>query len=111
MVPTLPLAADDVERTLLPLARATQLPPRAFTDPDVLAWELEHVFRRGWIGACHADQVRERGQYVMVELGAESVFVVADDDGLPRAFVNSCRHRGARLVDAPEGRVPRLQCR
>jgi glycine betaine catabolism A len=110
VAPTLPLPADDVARTLLPLERASQLPPRSFTDPGVLAWELEHVFRRGWIGACHVDQVRERGQYVMVELGPESVLVVADDDGLPRAFVNACRHRGARIVDRPEGRLPRLQC-
>ena len=109
-MPPLPLSAADVERTLLPLERATQLPPAAFTDPAVLAWETEHLFRRGWICAGHVDQVRERGRFVMVELGGDSVFVIADDDGLPRAFVNTCRHRGSRVVDAPEGRVSRLQC-
>ena len=88
----LPLLADDVERTLLPLERATQLPPRAFTDPAVLDWELDRIFRRSWVCACHADQVRERGQFVMVELGDDSVVVVADDDGIPRAFAN-------RIVD------------
>jgi phenylpropionate dioxygenase-like ring-hydroxylating dioxygenase large terminal subunit len=108
--PHLPLSADDVELTMLPLERATQLPPRAFTDPDVLAWELEHVFRRGWLGACHIDQLAGRGRFVMVELGGESVLIVADEDGLPRAFVNSCRHRGARIVDEPEGTVRRLSC-
>ncbi len=107
---TLPLIADDLERTLLPLERATQLPPEAFTDPAVLEWELEHLFRRGWVTACHSGQVNERGQFVMVEIGSDSVMVVADDDGLPRAFVNRCRHRGARLVDTPEGQLPRLQC-
>lgn len=107
---TLPLAAADVERTLLPLERATQLPQAAYLDPAVLAWELEHLFRHRWVCAGHVDQVRERGAYVMVEVGAESVLVVADDDGLPRAFRNVCRHRGARIVDAPEGKVGRLQC-
>jgi Rieske 2Fe-2S family protein len=107
---TLPLMADELERTMLPLERATQLPPAAFTDPAVLEWELEHLFRRGWVCACHASQVSERGQFVMVEIGDDSVMVVADDDGLPRAFVNRCRHRGARLVDTPEGKLPRLQC-
>lgn len=107
---TLPLTADDVERTLLPLERATQLPPQAFTDPAVLEWEIDQLFRRNWVCACHTDQVRERGQFVMVELGGDSVLVVADDDGLPRAFANRCRHRGARLVDTPEGTMPRLQC-
>jgi Rieske 2Fe-2S family protein len=29
---------------------------------------------------------------------------------VPRGFHNVCRHRGARLVDSPEGTVRRLQC-
>jgi Rieske 2Fe-2S family protein len=106
----LPLAAGEVEATLLPLERATQLPPRAFTQPDVLAWELEHLFRRGWLGACHIDRLAGRGRFVMVELGGDSVLIVAGEAGPPRAFVNSCRHRGARIVDSPEGTVRRLQC-
>ena len=36
--------------------------------------------------------------------------MVAGEDGAPRAFHNVCRHRGARLLDEPEGRVRRLQC-
>ena len=38
------------------------------------------------------------------------MLVIGDDDGLPRAFLNTCRHRGARLLDAPEGTLRRLQC-
>ena len=38
------------------------------------------------------------------------MLVIGDDDGLPRAFLNTCRHRGARLVDEPEGQLRRLQC-
>jgi Rieske 2Fe-2S family protein len=47
---------------------------------------------------------------VMVELGRESVFVVADDEGEPHAFLNTCRHRGARVMEQSEGRVARVQC-
>jgi Rieske 2Fe-2S family protein len=109
-MPTLPLSADAVRLTRLPLERATQLPGAAFTDPNVLAWEIEEVFQRSWICAGHVDQVNERGSFVMVEIGGESVLVVGDDQGVPRAFINSCRHRGSRIVDTPEGSVPRLQC-
>jgi Rieske 2Fe-2S family protein len=108
--PLLPLSAADVQRTIVPLERATMLPGAAFTDPAVLDWELANLFRGGWICAGHIDQVRERGQFVNVEAGGESVLVVADEDGLPRAFLNTCRHRGARLVDVPEGTLRRLQC-
>src|SRR3954447_8419645 len=110
MSAVLDLPLDAVERTRLPLERATQLPGAAFTDPGVAAWELEQVFRREWVCAGHVSSVRERGDFLTVELGGDSIIVVADDDGLPRAFRNACRHRGARLLDAPEGRVPRLQC-
>jgi Rieske 2Fe-2S family protein len=108
--PTLPLSTSDLQRTREPLERATMLPGAAFTDPAVLRWELDHVFAGGWLCVGHLDQVRERGQYVMAEVGEESVFVIADDDGEPHAFLNTCRHRGSRLVDEPEGRVARLQC-
>ena len=103
---TLPLSIGELQRTREPLERATALPQAAFTDPRVLDWELEHVFMGGWIGVGHVDQVRERGDYVMVELGRESVFVVADDDGVPHAFLNTCRHRGARIVQDARGPPP-----
>jgi glycine betaine catabolism A len=107
---TLPLASAELEPTRLPLERATMLPGAAFTDPAVFAWEIEHLFQDGWVCVAHAGQIAARGAYVMVELGEESVFVVADDHGVAHAFLNTCRHRGARLVDASEGRVGRLQC-
>jgi glycine betaine catabolism A len=110
MTTPLPLSAAEIERTVAPLERATMLPGAAFTDPDVLEWERANLFQGGWVCAAHVDQVRERGQYVKVEVAGESVLIVADDDDLPRAFLNTCRHRGARLAFLPEGRLRRLQC-
>src|SRR4051794_5272560 len=108
--PPLPLCAAEIERTLLPLEQATQLPGAAFTDPTVLRWERANVFGSGWICCGHVEQVSARGQYLSIEVGGESVLVVGDDDGLPRAFLNTCRHRGARLVDDAAGTLRRLQC-
>jgi Rieske 2Fe-2S family protein len=107
---TLPLSIRDLERTREPLERATMLPGAAFTDPRVFEWELESLYQGGWVCVGHVDQVRERGDFLMVEIGRESAFVIADDDGHPHAFLNTCRHRGARIVDEPEGRLGRLQC-
>jgi len=106
----LPLSVAELDRTLRPLERATQLPRAAFTDPGVFGWELEELFLGGWICAGHIDRLRERGDFVTVDVGRESAFVVADDEGVPHAFLNTCRHRGARLLDRDEGRVHRLQC-
>ena len=47
----------------------------------------------------------------MREIGADSVVVIGGEDGRPRAFLNVCRHRGARLVEEAEGSVrKRLRC-
>src|SRR5215218_11028117 len=103
--PDLPLYAAEIERTCLPLEQATMLPAAAYTDHTVLEWERANLFRGGWVSAGHVDQVSERGHFLTVDIGGENILVVGDDDGLPRAFLNTCRHRGARLAIAPEGQM------
>ena len=76
----------------------------------VLDWELDQIFR-GWICAGHISAVDEPGKFLVRELGTDSVLIVGGEDGVPRAFLNVCRHRGARLVEEPEGQVrKRLRC-
>jgi len=104
------LDPDAIEATLRPVERASMLPPAAFTDPAVLDWEIENLFG-GWVCFGHASAVAEPGSWLMREIGSSSVFAMADADGVPRAFLNVCRHRGARLVGETEGRVRRrIQC-
>ncbi len=50
----------DVELTLRPVERATMLPPAAFTDESVLAWEIDNLFN-GWICMGHVTAVAEQG--------------------------------------------------
>jgi glycine betaine catabolism A len=110
MPTALPLNPDEVARTLAPVERATMLPPAAFASPDVFAWELDNLFR-GWVCVGHASAVDAPGKFVMRELGPDSVVVIGAQDGRPRAFLNVCRHRGARVVEEAEGQVrKRLRC-
>ena len=81
------------------------LPPRAFIDEGVFEWELENVFR-GWVCAAHVSAVSEPGKFVMREIGTDSVVVIGGEDGRPHAFLNVCRHRGARIVSDVRGQLP-----
>ena len=111
MSPRLRLDPEQVLRTLEPLERATMLPPPAFTDQAVLDWELHELFGRGWICAAHVSAIAEPGAWVMRELGDQSFFVIRGKDGVPRAFHNVCRHRGARLFEEERGRTrARITC-
>jgi glycine betaine catabolism A len=100
-----------VEATLEPLERASMLPPAAFTDAAVLDWEVEALFAGAWICAGHVSALARPGDYLARELGAESVFAIAGNDGEVRAFFNVCRHRGARIFEQPQGRArARIRC-
>jgi glycine betaine catabolism A len=106
----LPLEPDEVARTQEPVERATMLPPAAFAAAGVFEWELENIFR-GWVCVGHVSAVDAPGKFVMRELGPDSVVVIGAQDGRPRAFLNVCRHRGARIVEETEGKVrKRIRC-
>lgn len=95
MTPVLP--RDALERARAPLPEARMLPPAAYTDAEVLAWEREHLFDGGWVAACHVGALAEPGAQVAAPLGRGSALVVRDGDEI-RAFANVCRHRGHELV-------------
>lgn len=88
------------------------LPGRFFYDPDIFAREQDRLFSQMWVCVGRADALSAAGDYFLAGVGRESVLVVRDKDGALRAFLNVCRHRGARLCTAASGRVGGvIQCR
>lgn len=79
------------------------LPAAYYLSPEVLAQELRTVFTTGWLFAGHSCEVAEPGDYLVFGLGAESVIVVRDEDGVLQAHHDVCRHRGSRLSTAERG--------
>jgi glycine betaine catabolism A len=85
------------------------LPGAAYTDPGVFAREQEQIFERSWTCVALAADLVAPGSFQAVTAGREPVVVVRGRDGVLRAFLNVCRHRGARVCDGT-GRARRLQC-
>jgi glycine betaine catabolism A len=81
----------------------TTLPARYYTDPAHFERELEHFFVRHWICAGRVAEVPSPGDYVLRDVGGESVIVLRTRTGLLRAYFNVCRHRGTRMCDTPHG--------
>ncbi len=88
------------------------LPATWYYDPAHYARELEAIWYRDWICVGRADDVPEPGDYVLANVGEESLILTRDREGRPRAFHNSCRHRGSRLCTSPRGKFPagRITC-
>jgi Rieske 2Fe-2S family protein len=86
------------------------LPAPLYLSPDVFERDVELIFGRHWIFVGVEPEIPEPGDFFTVEIGADSVIIVRDDDMAVRAFHNVCRHRGARLRDAGRGIVGNLVC-
>jgi len=83
------------------------LPQAYYCDPEVYRLDLRRIWLSGWLFAGHTCELAEAGDYVLVEPGDDSFLVVRGNDGSLRAFHNSCRHRGTRLLDGQSGRLER----
>ena len=92
-----PVPADDLAAALAPFGRSRMLPRAAYVDPAVFEWEQRNIFS-GWICVGHGDDLSGVGTQRAVGEGERGVLLVRGDDGLIRAFANSCRHRGHELL-------------
>ncbi|MFF9393677.1 aromatic ring-hydroxylating oxygenase subunit alpha [Streptomyces griseoluteus] len=87
------------------------LPGRCYTDPEVFRREQEALLESMWFCAVRSADLDRPGAFRTVRVGRESVLVTRDRTGALRAFLNVCRHRGARLRTEESGEVRRsLQC-
>ncbi|MGW0533684.1 aromatic ring-hydroxylating oxygenase subunit alpha [Streptomyces sp. NPDC003032] len=97
--------------TSLPPSLIATLPGHYYTDPEIFRQEQERVFEALWFCAVRAADLDRPGAFRTVQVGRESVLVTRSRTGELRAFLNVCRHRGARLCTEESGQVRRaLQC-
>ncbi len=83
-----------------------------YTDPSIFESDMQGMLLRHWFCAGHVGSIARPGDYLVVELGLESVIIVRTLDGDVRALLNVCRHRGSRLCSGRSGKAQagRLTC-
>src|SRR5262249_11647591 len=83
----------------LPVLEAETLPPWCYTSQRFYDREVERMFKTSWNFIGRADELPKAGDYAAYDLVGEPLLMVRDRAGTLRAFANSCRHRGTRLLD------------
>jgi phenylpropionate dioxygenase-like ring-hydroxylating dioxygenase large terminal subunit len=96
----------DVRR---PLLEAGTLPPACYTSTDFYQQEVSSIFMKCWNLISRADVVKNPGDYFTHTLVGVSLIIMRGEDGKIRAFVNSCRHRGAKILQG-EGNCKGIRC-
>jgi phenylpropionate dioxygenase-like ring-hydroxylating dioxygenase large terminal subunit len=87
-----------------------RVPIEHYTDEQRYAREVERIFRRLPLAVALSIELPEAGSYVAETIAQVSVLVVRGTDGVVRAFLNACRHRGTPVCPDGRGRSLRFVC-
>jgi len=102
---------EAIDRGTPPMAaRFTGNVTAAYTSSERAAREREVLFRHHPIVAGFSSQIPNPGDYLIEDLAPVPLLVVRNAAGELRAFVNICRHRGAKLVAGCGTDAKRFSC-
>lgn len=87
------------------------VPGGRYTDPAFLELEQQHLWKRSWLYALHVDELPRPGSYRLWRKTGAPIIIVRDRESRIRAFYNTCRHRGAPLVEKEQGETKGFFCR
>jgi phenylpropionate dioxygenase-like ring-hydroxylating dioxygenase large terminal subunit len=79
------------------------LPGWTYHSEALFALEREALFLTHWQIVGHVNDIPNPGDWLTFDLLGERAVVMRGADGVVRAFMNLCRHRGARVVDGAQG--------
>ncbi|NML28798.1 anthranilate 1,2-dioxygenase large subunit [Zoogloea dura] len=83
---------------------------RMFTEPDLFELEMEMIFEKNWIYACHESEISQPNDFITMNAGRQPMIITRDGNGKLNALVNACQHRGATLTRVGKGRQSTFVC-
>ncbi|MEI8323475.1 MAG: Rieske 2Fe-2S domain-containing protein, partial [Actinomycetes bacterium] len=83
---------------------------RNYSDTDRFEREVENIFHRSPLLVALSCDLREHGDFASLVIAGRPILVVRGKDGIARAFLNICRHRGAPVTEECFGHSRRFTC-
>ncbi|AYN40327.1 aromatic ring-hydroxylating dioxygenase subunit alpha [Streptomyces dangxiongensis] len=87
-----------------------RVPVSDYLDAGLWHEEIDRVFKRVPLMAALTAELPRPGDYKAVDMLGVPLLLSRGRDGLVRAFLNVCRHRGAQLCPAGTGTRHRFRC-
>jgi phenylpropionate dioxygenase-like ring-hydroxylating dioxygenase large terminal subunit len=78
--------------------RTFRCPTADYYSPDQLEAEKKILFRHYPLVVAHSSELSVAGDFLTCDLNDMPVLLVRSNEGVVKAFINVCRHRGTRLV-------------
>ncbi len=86
------------------------VPAWIFNDPELFELEQQKIFSRSWVYMAHESEIPQAGDYVLRYVANNPYIVVRGEDGVVRALLDMCRHRGMRVCRAELGNASHFRC-
>jgi phenylpropionate dioxygenase-like ring-hydroxylating dioxygenase large terminal subunit len=74
-----------------------------YSDPQLFELEMKYIFERTWSFLGHESQLPKPHDWIATHIGRVPVLIARDAKGKVGAFLNACRHKGARLTRTESG--------
>jgi phenylpropionate dioxygenase-like ring-hydroxylating dioxygenase large terminal subunit len=88
----------------------TTIPASNYFDPERWQREVDMIFKRVPLLLAMTAEIKEVNTYKAIDVVGMPVLISRGAEGVARAFVNMCSHRGAQLVDPGVGTARRFAC-
>ncbi|MBW2942175.1 aromatic ring-hydroxylating oxygenase subunit alpha [Zhongshania aquimaris] len=85
-------------------------PIKNYTDVEIHNRETDEIFRKLPQVAAYSCELPNANDFKTIEMAGISILLTRDNDGQAHAYINVCRHRGAKLVADYTGSSKRMIC-
>ncbi|SIN65548.1 Rieske [2Fe-2S] domain-containing protein [Parasphingorhabdus marina DSM 22363] len=102
-VPDVLLNKGEAEVTLKPI------PKERYYSAEFASKEFDGVWGKAWQMACRVEDIPEKGDYLVYQIGDTSLLIVRVSEDSVKALHNVCLHRG-RLLRDEDGKARDFKC-
>ncbi|WP_166363517.1 anthranilate 1,2-dioxygenase large subunit [Pseudomonas akapageensis] len=81
-----------------------------FTEPQLFDLEMELIFEKVWVYACHESEIPLANDFVTIKVGRQPLIITRDAGGQLNGLINACQHRGATLTRVGKGNQSTFTC-
>lgn len=80
------------------LYRGADVHRDVYTNDEIYALEMKHLFQNTWVFVGHESQTPNKGDYFTTQIGDQPVIQVRHSDGEIYVLFNRCPHKGTKIA-------------
>ena len=92
-----PVLSDGTRITDLIDLEHREVKMRTLSDPELYNLEMKKIFAKTWVFLGHETEIPNKGDFIVRDMGSDSVIIARSGDGQIHVSLNVCPHRGMKI--------------